>query len=720
MPGKMKKRATSVLLALGMLLSAAGTGALAAGEGQLPQSIVAEKDAYIQKNNAGPFAANNINIKNADAVAYNRRGLIAFPTGGQGAAVEQAEKITLRLHVASRDSSSKAGVAATGEATERYLRIYGVHADWAETVQWNNAPNYETAPTPPVVVNDTLLVNRDIPANTAVEFDVTSYVKGLAPGADLGLLLVIQTASKSDFDNSGVVFYSREATNESYRPTLVLEYPVTAVAAVTVETPAEVVPVLPGTVTVTTADGKTAERAVVWESIDPAKYAREGSFDVKGTVSGTDLQATARITVTALPPAVTAVELFPAITVKTGTPVSAISLPKLVSVTLDNDSTVPVPVTWVSQSAYDPAREGTYAFVGTLGNLDGTIRNPDSIKAEIDVLVRLLPDKNILAYALSAARQAMKPGGAYERLTPSYRAKFDAAVTEGEAVNHKSGASLEEIQAAYLKLQTALWNLSYTKAEKTALQAAVDRAAGMEDTAAKAAVDTAKALLNNEELTVADQAAVDAAVRALNNAISSAGNGGSGGNGGTENPPAKPEEPKPGEKTPVSERFDDVAPSAWYVPYVQDVVDQGLMQGTIGGFAPEADTSRAMLMTVLYRMAGEPAQSGADPKVWYAAAMTWAKELGISDGSSPDGRITREQIALMLYRYAKAEPKGTDLSHFSDADKVSVWGQDAMRWAVETGLINGKSGGRLDPQGAATRAEVAAMLSRFVKMNENG
>lgn len=99
---------------------------------------------------------------------------------------------------------------------------------------------------------------------------------------------------------------------------------------------------------------------------------------------------------------------------------------------------------------------------------------------------------------------------------------------------------------------------------------------------------------------------------------------------------------------------------------------------------------------------------------WFSVGMEWAKETGISDGTNPDHSITREQLALMLYRYAKAEKTEGDLSEFSDAHDVSAWAAEAMAWAMESGIITGTDNGRLNPSGAATRAEVATMLERFV------
>ena len=121
--------------------------------------------------------------------------------------------------------------------------------------------------------------------------------------------------------------------------------------------------------------------------------------------------------------------------------------------------------------------------------------------------------------------------------------------------------------------------------------------------------------------------------------------------------------------------------------------------------------SRAMMLTVLARYNGVDTSKGS---TWYEAGAAWAVETGISDGTSLDGALTREQLALMLYRYAGEPAAAGSLSAFGDAENVSSWAVQAMVWATENGLINGVGGDLLNPQGQATRAQVAAMLQRFI------
>ena len=160
----------------------------------------------------------------------------------------------------------------------------------------------------------------------------------------------------------------------------------------------------------------------------------------------------------------------------------------------------------------------------------------------------------------------------------------------------------------------------------------------------------------------------------------------------------------------VSVSFTDVPDSHWAADGIAYAVDNGLMTGTSStAFSPAASTTRGMLMTVLARQAGVDTSTGS---TWYEAGMKWAVDEGISDGSNPNGSITRQELAVMLYRSAGAQPGTADLSGYADGDSVASWAADAVRWAVDEGILSGKSGNRLDPAGTASRAEVAVMLQR--------
>lgn len=181
--------------------------------------------------------------------------------------------------------------------------------------------------------------------------------------------------------------------------------------------------------------------------------------------------------------------------------------------------------------------------------------------------------------------------------------------------------------------------------------------------------------------------------------------------------------------TNVSEIFVDVDPDAWYIGAVQYAYDTGLMSGVSATeFAPNATTTRAMIVSMLSRMedanaAPDAGFSDVASDAWYAESVNWAVANGIASGTgdnnfSPDVPITREQLAAMLMNYAayKGEDVSarTSLENYIDAASVSSWANDAMSWAVAEGYISGMTLDELQPQGNATRAQVAAILQRFL------
>ena len=180
--------------------------------------------------------------------------------------------------------------------------------------------------------------------------------------------------------------------------------------------------------------------------------------------------------------------------------------------------------------------------------------------------------------------------------------------------------------------------------------------------------------------------------------------------------------------------FTDVSEKDWFYGDVMFVYENGLMLGTSETlFSPHGTATRGMMATILWRMEGSPVPKGknsftdVEAGKWYADAITWTAENGIfagygKDKFGPDDPITREQLAAIFYRYA--DYKGYDLTvkgnldKFKDADKITDYAKTAMQWAVGNGLVKGKSGNLLDPQGTATRAEIAAMLHRFIEKYE--
>ena len=180
--------------------------------------------------------------------------------------------------------------------------------------------------------------------------------------------------------------------------------------------------------------------------------------------------------------------------------------------------------------------------------------------------------------------------------------------------------------------------------------------------------------------------------------------------------------------------FTDISEKDWFYGDVMFVYENGLMLGTSKTlFSPHETAMRGMMATILWRMEGSPVPKGknsftdVEAGKWYADAITWTAENGIfagygKDKFGPDDPITREQLAAIFYRYA--DYKGYDLTvkgdldKFKDADKITDYAKTAMQWAVGSGLVKGKSGNLLDPQGTATRAEIAAMLHRFIEKYE--
>ena len=175
--------------------------------------------------------------------------------------------------------------------------------------------------------------------------------------------------------------------------------------------------------------------------------------------------------------------------------------------------------------------------------------------------------------------------------------------------------------------------------------------------------------------------------------------------------------------------YNDVTAGDWFTSDVIYVTLTGLMNGTGDGFSPNNNINRAQLVTVLYRMAGEPEVTGENPFTdvpdgqWYTDAVLWAAENGVTDGTSettfsPNDALTREQMATFLYRFADFETEEPieitgDLSGYTDADLVADYAVDAMTWAVGEGVISGIGNNTLAPDNTASRAQMATVLTRY-------
>ena len=178
--------------------------------------------------------------------------------------------------------------------------------------------------------------------------------------------------------------------------------------------------------------------------------------------------------------------------------------------------------------------------------------------------------------------------------------------------------------------------------------------------------------------------------------------------------------------------FTDVPDGIWYEEAVRFVYDNGIMQGTAEGrFTPYGVTTRGTIVTMLYRLEGEPAVTGSDfadvaDGQFYSNAVAWASANGIVSGYGngsfgPSDNVTREQMAVILHNYAVFKgydvSASGDLSVFTDSGAISSWAQESMAWAVGSGLMSGKGSGVLDPSGTATRAELAQMFMNFCGQN---
>ncbi len=201
--------------------------------------------------------------------------------------------------------------------------------------------------------------------------------------------------------------------------------------------------------------------------------------------------------------------------------------------------------------------------------------------------------------------------------------------------------------------------------------------------------------------------------------------------GGTLLPPVTPSQPpeQPEQPEQPTVEFVDVKIGSWYYENVVYVVENGLMLGVSDTvFAPDDGTTRGMLVTILYRLAGSPAVSGSmdftdiQDDAYYRDAVLWAVREGITVGVSdtsfaPDDMISREQLVTLLYRYAQAAGRDTtarvELDSFRDADQISGFARDAMAWAVAEGIIQGGSDSMILPGEEASRAQIAAIIQRF-------
>lgn len=310
---------------------------------------------------------------------------------------------------------------------------------------------------------------------------------------------------------------------------------------------------------------------------------------------------------------------------------------------------------------------------------------------------------------------------------------LQSALTAAKQVGADEAATQEAVDAATEALKAAIAALEekpvVPSVNKDALTAAIDKAEKLDSSKyTDASWDALLRVLASAKQVEADEAAtqeaVNAAEQALNAAMAAL----------VKKDDSKPVIPPavpsaPGRHDTFLGTFDDVKKQNWYYDAVKFVYNADLFKGTSENlFAPNALMTRGMLVTVLYRLEGRPVISAdtgftdVDSGAYYAKAVAWAKANGIVNGITsttfaPNGSITREQIAAILYRYANYKKYDTtariSLNAYTDAGQISNYAREAMSWAVAAGLVNGRTVSTLVPQGTATRAEVATLLMRL-------
>jgi hypothetical protein len=346
---------------------------------------------------------------------------------------------------------------------------------------------------------------------------------------------------------------------------------------------------------------------------------------------------------------------------------------------------------------------------------------------------------------------------------PAQETVLSDAITTAQAIAYKVDRSPAEVSDAISDLQTAITSFSNTLVvvSYTALEAKINEARAITRgnyteaswEALQAAIEAAEAMARDGRAT---QAEVDGALPALIIAIEyfhdngradeniGAGNGYTGAGGGSSGTTTGQSDtvdltpiPIPGDSGAMisaDNPFIDVKPGDWFYEDMMFVYGRGLFKGTSAAeFSPSAPMTRGMIVTVLYRMASEPAVSGANAfsdvanGKYYADAIAWAASVGIIDGYGdglfgPDDNITRQDMAVIFLRYAEYAdlelPTVRSYAAFSDDNAISGYARSAIETLHKAGILGGKPGNRLDPKGTATRAEFAAVLHRFIETTE--
>ncbi len=380
--------------------------------------------------------------------------------------------------------------------------------------------------------------------------------------------------------------------------------------------------------------------------------------------------------------------------------------------------------TWSCDDANSPNYHVNYGVTDTLEAKDGKI-NVTVVKKN---LLAKDESKGILGSAHQSVVNVTDATGK-DRYFMAYHRFYTPLdiFTSADGLGKHRETCIDEIffdENGYMTIKPTLEGISPVQmdadaaADKTALKTAIDRAKAVDtdkytESTVKAMNDALKAaedIMKDESLKAKDQEKVDAAAEALNEAVDQL------------------------ERKKVEDIFQDINADSWYKDYVQYVFDRGIMTGMNSKeFGSDVKLTRSHFATMLYRMEGEPDVAYTDrfkdvPEgAFYTNPVMWAsdKEVGVINGYEdgnfgPNDNITREQIAVMMYRFAEYkeydEVVKDDLNGFEDAAKVSSFAEDAMQWAVGAGLIKGEGDGeKLNPQGETSRAVCATIMQRFIE-----
>jgi len=507
---------------------------------------------------------------------------------------------------------------------------------------------------------------------------------------------------------------SGASANGIYRFKVYASVDIASLDEVKLATKPGVMPTLPATVGGRTGAGALISVPITWETLPADAIAADGQATVRGINPSTGKTTTATIYVRSDLDSATITSVAP---VEVTTPAGVVpALPKTVLVGYNDGAydSLRASVVWPEIPAEALSKVGDLAYEGSVA---GT-----AMKAALTVHVTA--SENADQKAADAAKSLIDAIGAVSLGSRSgleaARAAYDA-LTDAQKARVTNYLTLLEAEAAYQKLAAAQSGtggsssggasdptgaarraagrkLSERAQEKSA-DAYGPRAAAIEKARAdgQAAVDKATSEAEAERAMTAALAAIDAA------------------------------------SVKKKQTFEDVPDAAWFRGSVDFAVGNGLFNGVSETrFAPRGAMTRGMLATVLYRLDGKPPVSGDSPfsdstETWYRDAVAWGSAsrviLGVGGGKfNPDGEVTREQLAAVLYRYAAYKGKNVaakaELSAFADAGSVASWAKNAVAWACAAGLMNGKTAGGakyLDPAGRAGRAEVAAMLMRFAQ-----